>query len=109
MSHEEQPLLSSYQLGDLLLPNRIVMASMTRARTTNPQLIPNDLQVIYYEQRASAGLILTESAWISRRAIGFLNIPGIFTPEQAAGWKRVTESVHARNGRIFLQLSHAGA
>jgi N-ethylmaleimide reductase len=109
MSLKEQPLFTSYEHNGLLLRNRIVMAAMTRARTNNPDLIPNDLQRTYYEQRASAGLILTESTWVSKKAIGFMNIPGIFSPGQTAGWKRVTESVHARNGKIFLQLAHAGA
>jgi N-ethylmaleimide reductase len=75
----------------------------------NKDLIPNDLQVTYYEQRAGAGLILTDSAWVSKRAIGFMNVPGIFSPEQAEGWKKVTDAVHAKQGKIFLQIGHIGS
>lgn len=102
-------LLSSFQLGDLTLPNRIVMASMTRARATNSAIAPNELHATYYSQRAGAGLILSESAWVSKNAIGFLNIPGIFTSDQTEAWKKVTDAVHKENGRMFLQLAHIGA
>jgi N-ethylmaleimide reductase len=102
-------LLTPFQLGGITLPNRIIMASMTRARATNTAIIPTDLHVAYYTQRASAGLILSESVWVSKNAIGFLNIPGIFTSAQTEAWKKVTDAVHQENGRIFIQLAHIGA
>jgi len=65
--------------------------------------------VSYYAQRASAGLIMTESAWVSKNAIGFVNLPGIYSREQIDGWKMVTKAVHAKGGKIFMQLAHCGA
>lgn len=110
MTQEQQKtLLTPFQLGDITLPNRIIMASMTRARATNPDLTPTDLHATYYAQRASAGLILSESVWVSKNAIGFLNIPGIFTSAQTEAWKKVTDAVHRENGRIFIQLAHIGS
>ncbi|WP_347557068.1 alkene reductase [Robbsia sp. KACC 23696] len=105
----QQTLLSSYPLGDLVLPNRIIMASLTRGRARNVGLIPTTLHVEYYRQRASAGLIMTEGIWVSRRAIGFINVPGLFTPEQVTGWRAVTDAVHNEGGRIYAQLAHSGA
>ncbi|MDZ4310723.1 MAG: alkene reductase [Cypionkella sp.] len=102
-------LLQPINLGEIELPNRIVMASMSRARTENAALIPTPLQAEYYQQRASAGLILTEGTWPSREAIGAINVPGLFTEEQAEGWKRVTDAVHKAGGRIIVQLGHCGA
>ncbi|MGF6767847.1 N-ethylmaleimide reductase [Paraburkholderia sp. GAS199] len=104
-----QPLLSPYRLGTIELPNRIVMASMTRGRARNRGLTPTDLHVEYYRQRASAGLIMSEGIWISRRAVGFINVPGLFSDEQVAGWRAVTDAVHAEGGRIYAQLAHSGA
>jgi N-ethylmaleimide reductase len=106
---DEKSLLQPYLLGDLKLPNRVVMASMTRGRARNTGLIPTELQAEYYAQRADAGLIITEGTWINRQAIGFINVPGIFSREQVEGWKIVTSAVHARDGRIFCQLAHSGA
>lgn len=91
------------------LDNRIVMSSLTRGRTTNAELAPTDLHAAYYAQRASSGLILTESAWVSCDAVGFINLPGIYSPKQVDGWKKVTNSVHGANGKIFLQLVHSGS
>ena len=105
----KKDLLTPFQMGDITLPNRIIMASMTRARATNTAIVPTDLHATYYAQRASAGLILSESAWISKNAIGFLNIPGIFSPAQTEAWKKVTDAVHQQKGRIFLQLAHIGS
>ena len=105
----QKNLLIPIQLGDFKLPNRIVMASMTRARATNPEMAPTDLHAAYYAQRASSGLILSESVWVSENAIGFINVPGIFTTGQTKAWKKVTDAVHLENGRIFLQLAHIGA
>jgi N-ethylmaleimide reductase len=102
-------LFAPYKLGQIELKNRIVMASMTRGRTTNPGHVPIELQVHYYRQRAGAGLILTEGTWVSRDAIGFINVPGLFTDAQAGGWRRVTDAVHAEGGVIFAQLAHSGA
>lgn len=109
MSNPNHPLLEPIRLGDIDLPNRIIMASMTRARTDDPGFVPNALQAQYYAQRASAGLILTEGTWPSREGVGFINVPGIYTQEQADGWRRVTDAVHAAGGRIFVQLGHIGS
>lgn len=104
-----QPLLQPVRLGALELPNRVVMAPMTRARATNAELAPTALHATYYTQRASAGLIISEGTWVSPDAIGFINVPGIYTDAQTAGWAKVTESVHAVGGRIISQIGHVGA
>jgi len=104
-----QPLLTPLSIGDLTLPNRVVMATMTRARATNDELTPTPAHALYYAQRAGAGLLITEGTWVSRQAIGASNVPGIFTEPQAAAWATVTEAVHRAGGRIFSQLGHAGA
>ncbi|HTO32375.1 MAG TPA: alkene reductase [Pararhizobium sp.] len=109
MSNPNHPLFNSILLGELELPNRIIMASMTRARTDNLGMVPNALQEQYYAQRASAGLILTEGTWPSRESVGFINVPGLYTQEQADGWRRVTDAVHKAGGRIFVQLGHTGS
>lgn len=109
MEDTKQPLLEEYQLGDLTLKNRVVMASLTRGRATNAGLVPTPLMARYYAQRASAGLILSEGTWVSPKAIGFINVPGIYTKEQVAGWKLVTQAVHENGGLIFSQLGHIGA
>ncbi len=101
-------LFQPMTLGEIEIPNRIAMASMSRARTENSGLVPTALQAEYYRQRASAGLILTEGTWSSREAIGASNIPALFSEEQAEGWKRVTEAVHEAGGRIVVQLGHTG-
>ena len=104
----EQPLLKEYTMGDLHLKNRIVMAPMTRSRANNPGNVPTDLIAKYYEQRASAGLIITEGTQISKRAVGYINTPGIYSAGQVGGWEKVTKAVHGRGGKIFLQLWHVG-
>lgn len=109
MSNPNQLLLEPIRLGDVELPNRIIMASMTRARTDNPDFVPNALQAQYYAQRASAGLILTEGTWPSRAGVGFIDVPGLYTQDQADGWRRVTDAVHEAGGRIFVQLGHVGS
>jgi N-ethylmaleimide reductase len=106
---DKQPLLTSVKLGDYELKNRVVMAPMTRDRADNPGLAPTDLHAEYYAQRAGAGLIVTEGSQVSLQGTGYVNTPGIYSPEQVAGWKQVTEAVHAQGGRIFLQLWHVGA
>ncbi|MUP46774.1 alkene reductase [Gramella sp. BOM4] len=108
MERENQPLLQSYQLGDLSLKNRVVMAPMTRNRADNPENAPTQLHVDYYSQRAGAGLIITEGSQVSERAVGYINTPGIYTTEQVEGWKKVTEAVHEKDGKIFIQLWHVG-
>ncbi|MCA1220771.1 alkene reductase [Streptomyces sp. 8L] len=104
-----QPLLRPVRLGALELPNRAVMAPMTRARAQNPELAPTGLTATYYEQRAGAGLIVTEGTWVSPEAIGFINVPGIYTDTQTDGWAKVTEAVHEAGGRIVSQFGHVGA
>jgi N-ethylmaleimide reductase len=101
-------LFTPITLGGLELPNRIVMAPMTRNRAGQPGNVPQPINALYYAQRASAGLIITEGSPISEMAHGYPGTPGIHNPAQVAGWKRVTCAVHARGGRIFLQLWHVG-
>jgi 2,4-dienoyl-CoA reductase-like NADH-dependent reductase (Old Yellow Enzyme family) len=100
-------LFDSLRVGDLTLPNRIVMAPLTRSRAGAAR-IPNALMAEYYVQRASAGLILTEATIVSPQGAGYADTPGIWSPEQVEGWKRVTDAVHARGGLIFMQLWHVG-
>ncbi|MBT0667436.1 alkene reductase [Novosphingobium profundi] len=95
-------------IGEISLPNRIVMAPMTRARSAQPGDIPNALNAAYYAQRASAGLIVTEASQISPQGKGYSFTPGIYSPEQIAGWRTVTDAVHSAGGRIFIQLWHVG-
>lgn len=104
----KQPLLENYQLGDIKLNSRVVMAPLTRSRADNPGKVPNDLMVEYYSQRASAGLIISEGTQISERAVGYINTPGIHTDEQVAGWRKVTDAVHVKGGKMFCQLWHVG-
>lgn len=95
--------------GELHLPNRIVMAPLTRCRGTGTDgRVPNDLMREYYEQRASAGLILTEATSVAPMGVGYPNTPGIWSDEQVEGWKKITQAVHAKGGRILLQLWHVG-
>ncbi|MHC0442788.1 alkene reductase [Flavobacterium sp. 3-210] len=105
----DNKLFSDYQLGDLTLKNRIVMAPMTRGRATNTELLATDMMASYYAQRASAGLIITEGTWISPDAIGFINVPGIYNDQQVEAWSNVTQAVHKNDGKIFLQIAHSGA
>jgi len=101
-------LLESGKLGSLTLPNKLIMASLTRNRADPQTGVPNDLHVKYYSQRTSAGLILTECSPISNNAQSFLGAGGIYTKEQVEGWKKVTEEVHNKGGKIFLQIWHGG-
>lgn len=100
-------LFSPYQLGPLTLPNRIVMAPLTRNRAA-PGLLPSEHAAEYYAQRASAGLIITEATQVSVQAQGYQDTPGLYTTEQIAAWRTVTDAVHAKGGRIFVQLWHVG-
>ncbi|MFU8763455.1 MAG: alkene reductase [Haliea sp.] len=99
-------LLSPTQLGSMAINNRVIMAPMTRARA--PSRVPTASMAEYYRQRASAGLIITEATQISRQGTGTIATPGIHTPEQIAGWCRVTEAVHQAGGRIVCQIWHSG-
>jgi N-ethylmaleimide reductase len=99
-------LLEPARLGPYLLKNRIVMSPMTRNRS--PGEVPNRLNAEYYAQRAGAGLIVTESTAISPQGLGWIDSPGIYSREQIIGWRAVTDAVHARGGRIFVQLWHTG-
>ncbi len=101
-------LLSPTALGPLPLNNRLVLAPMTRCRTSQPGDVPNALMAEYYAQRASAGLLITEASQISAQGQGYSYTPGIYTPEQIAGWRLVTDTVHQAGGKIFLQLWHVG-
>ena len=100
-------LFTPLQLGSLTLPNRVVMPALTRMRSA-PAGAPQQIAADYYAQRASAGLIITEATAISPQGHGYPQMPGIHTADQAAGWRRVTEAVHARNGRIAMQIVHHG-
>ncbi|HEY0837546.1 MAG TPA: alkene reductase [Azospirillum sp.] len=100
-------LFTPVRIGAIELPNRIVMAPMTRSRAGDGNA-PTDLTVEYYRQRASAGLIITEATQIAADAQGYPSTPGIHTVEQAAGWRRVAEAVHAEGGRLFMQIWHVG-
>ena len=104
-----QPLLQPYRMGEFQLANRVVMAPLTRCRATNPDLVPTELHVRYYAQRASAGLIVTEGTWISRDAVGWHDVPGLFTDAQVRAWSAVTDAVHREGGVIFVQLWHTGS
>lgn len=101
-------LFSPLKLGELILPNRIIMAPLTRARAANPGRIPNDLMAEYYGQRTGAGLILSEATSVDPMGIGYAHTPGIWSAEQVEGWKKITKAVHDKGGHIFMQLWHVG-
>src|SRR5258706_5323695 len=107
-----QPLLQPIEVRGQLLPNRVVMAPLTRGRAENALLEPGELQATYYAQRAGArgaGLIISEGTWVSEQAIGWAAVPGLYTSGQVAGWRTVTDAVHAKGGTIFAQLWHTGS
>jgi N-ethylmaleimide reductase len=104
----EQPLLTPYHSDKLDLKNRVVMAPMTRARADNEGNVPTDLMVTYYTQRASAGLLISEGVYVSPEAVGFINVPGMYSPAQVAGWQKITDAVHAQGNLFFAQLWHVG-
>lgn len=103
-----EKLFTPLTVGALTLPNRIVMAPLTRNRAKPEGDVPHALNVEYYAQRATAGLIITEATQISPEGKGYIQTPGIYSPEQVAGWKLITDAVHAKGGRIVLQLWHVG-
>lgn len=100
-------LFTPLQAGDIRLPNRIVMAPLTRVRAGSSH-IPTDMMVDYYSQRASSGLIMTECTMVDAHACAFMGEGGIYSPAHVAGWTRVTDAVHAMGGRIFMQIWHPG-
>ena len=100
-------LFSPWTLGPITLANRMVMAPLTRSRAGDGDA-PTDLALAYYTQRATAGLIITEATQVSAQGKGYPKTPGIFTDAQVAGWRKITESVHAQGGHIYLQLWHVG-
>jgi 2,4-dienoyl-CoA reductase-like NADH-dependent reductase (Old Yellow Enzyme family) len=100
-------LFDPIRLGDLDLPNRVIMAPLTRLRAGESK-IPNALMADYYTQRASAGLIISEGVPVSPQGVGYQGVPGIWSREQTEGWKQVTRAVHDRGGRIFMQIWHVG-
>ncbi|HEX8605538.1 MAG TPA: alkene reductase [Pseudoduganella sp.] len=101
-------LFDPITIGALTLKNRVVMAPLTRARATNEGRVPNTLMAEYYAQRASAGLILSEATSVTPQGVGYEHTPGIWSDEQVEGWKLVTAAVHAKGGKIFMQLWHVG-
>ena len=100
-------LFEPYTLGSLTLSNRIVLAPLTRNRA-GAGFVPSEYAASYYSQRASAGLLISEATQISQQGQGYQDTPGIYTQEQINGWRQVTDAVHAKGGRIFLQLWHVG-
>ena len=100
-------LFDPLRLGDIALANRVVMAPLTRDRAALGR-VPHALNALYYEQRAGAGLIISEGTQVSPLGQGYLDTPGIYSPEQVAGWKRVTDAVHAKGGKIVAQIWHVG-
>jgi 2,4-dienoyl-CoA reductase-like NADH-dependent reductase (Old Yellow Enzyme family) len=101
-------LFTPLKLGALTLPNRIVLSPLTRSRAHPDTRVPSDLAVEYYSQRAGAGLIITEATSVSPQGVGYAATPGIWSDEQTEGWKKITRAVHAKGGRILLQLWHVG-
>ncbi|QIA65926.1 alkene reductase [Vibrio astriarenae] len=101
-------LFSPINLGNTSLTNRVVMAPMTRSRTSQPGDVPNDLMATYYGQRATAGLIITEGAPISCVGRGYSMTPGIYTQAHIDGWKKTTQAIHQQGGKVFIQLWHVG-
>ncbi len=103
---KKNTLFAPIEVGKMNLKNRIVMAPMTRCRAIGN--VPNDLMVVYYQQRSSAGLIIAEGTSPSPNGLGYARIPGIFNEAQVLGWRKITEAVHKCGGRIFIQLMHTG-
>src|SRR4051812_2562398 len=100
-------LFQPYTLGPLALSNRIVLAPLTRNRA-GPGFVPSEFAATFYGQRASAGLLISEATQISQQGQGYQNTPGIYSQAQIDGWRKVTDAVHGKGGRIFLQLWHVG-
>ncbi|NDD64058.1 MAG: alkene reductase, partial [Acidobacteria bacterium] len=100
-------LFQPLKVGSLVLPNRILMAPLTRCRA-GLEHIPNEMMANYYAQRASAGLLIAEATMIQERNSAFIAEPGIYSADQVAGWRKVTDAVHREGGKIFLQIWHGG-
>lgn len=107
ITSSKKDLFTPIMMGDMELKNRMIMAPLTRNRA-GPGNVPQDINVTYYEQRAGAGLIITEGSQISVQGSGYPSTPGIYSAEQIAGWRRITDAVHAKGGHIFIQLWHTG-
>src|ERR1041385_935538 len=101
-------LFEPYKLGPITLRNRVVMARLPRNRAVPPGMVPSPLAIDYYGQRASAGLLITEGSQVSQQGMGYQDTPGIYSREQVAGWRKVTDRVHEKGGRIFIQIWHVG-
>src|SRR2546430_3232858 len=101
-------LFEPFKLGPITLPNRLAMAPLTRNRAVPPGMVPSPLAVDYYGQRASAGLLIAEAGEVSQQGQGYQDTPGIYSKEQVAGWRKITDRVHERGGRIFIQIWHVG-
>ena len=101
-------LFQPLQMGAIEAANRVVMAPLTRGRSTQPGSVPNDMMTTYYRQRAGAGLIISEATGISVEGLGWPAAPGIWSEAQTEGWKPVTEAVHEEGGKIVLQMWHMG-
>jgi len=101
-------LLTPAHSGALHFSNRVFMAPLTRSRADNPELAPTDLHAEYYRQRSTAGLIISEGTNVSPRSTGYIDVPGLWSPEQVSGWQKVTQKVHEEGGSIFTQLWHVG-
>ncbi len=106
-AYQDSPLFQPFRAGALDLPNRVVMAPLTRSRSSGEGIVP-DYAATYYAQRAQAGLIVSEATNISAQGRGYALTPGIWNAEQVAAWRPVTEAVHANGGRILSQLWHTG-
>jgi len=101
-------LFEPFKLGPITLPNRFVMAPLTRNRAIPPGMVPSPLAIDYYGQRASAGLLITEASQVSQQGQGYQDTPGIYSKEQVEAWRKVTDRVHERGGKIFIQIWHVG-
>src|SRR3954470_9808804 len=101
-------LFDPIRVGDLELPNRVIMAPLTRSRAIGGGRVPNALMAQYYVQRASAGMILSEATAVTPQGVGYADTPGIWSDAQVEGWKKVTDAVHRAGGTILLQLWHVG-
>src|SRR6478735_6195157 len=106
-AHMTSSLWQPFTLGNVELPHRLALAPLTRSRA-NPDGTPGELAAEYYGQRASLGLIITEGTQPSEDGQGYLNTPGIYTPEHIEGWRRIADTVHAGGGALFIQLMHVG-
>ena len=109
MNTARHKLFSSVQVGPMTVPHRVVMAPLTRSRSRQPGDVPNDLMLEYYTQCAlGGGLIISEATTIGIAGRGWFGAPGMYSDEQVAGWKKITDAVHAKGGRMFSQLWHTG-